>query len=319
MAFRKTAIITILLTALLSPLTTSANDKTANDLPQTHPNFTAINYLIKRDVISGGQNSELNLKTQLSLAETLKISLRSAKPNYFEGKRLESLLASPYQFEKVPGTHWAFPYFVYAKQRDLITTEQNNPDKKITRKEALKILLNAHKVTLSDNVIRLFGDVPPQHPYYAYFAYIYGGNILLPLDTNHYLPEDLISREEFFITTYRLLFKENVKTSFQIIPVTQKCTATFYSDFFEGRNTASGVPFTQNNHTAAHLTFEFGTKIEIISPKNGNSVIVEINDRGPYDDRFCFDLSKSAFEILGNTNSGWIPIEYRIIDSRNNF
>ena len=81
--------------------------------------------------------------------------------------------------------------------------------------------------------------------------------------------------------------------------------ASYYADKFHGRRTASGVPFDRNKYTAAHKKFPFGTKLRITNQANGQSVIVEVTDRGPFVKSRDIDLSKKAFmEIAKNKGNG---------------
>jgi rare lipoprotein A len=89
--------------------------------------------------------------------------------------------------------------------------------------------------------------------------------------------------------------------------------ASYYHDKFDGRKTASGEIFSNNKLTAAHKTIKFGTEIEVINIKNNKSIIVVINDRGPFTKGRDLDLSKTAFNQIGNINSGVIKIKYKII------
>jgi rare lipoprotein A len=68
--------------------------------------------------------------------------------------------------------------------------------------------------------------------------------------------------------------------------------------------TASGARFNPNGHTAASKTLPFGTKLRITNPKNGKSVIVTVNDRGPYVRGRELDLSRGAASAIGILHSG---------------
>jgi rare lipoprotein A len=76
-------------------------------------------------------------------------------------------------------------------------------------------------------------------------------------------------------------------------------TASYYSDFFEGRKTASGEIFRQEELTAAHRTLPFGTLLEVRSRATGKSVRLRVNDRGPFSGGFTIDLSKAAARAIG--------------------
>ncbi len=97
---------------------------------------------------------------------------------------------------------------------------------------------------------------------------------------------------------------DEVKTSY----------ASYYHDKFNGRKTASGAIFSNSKFTAAHRTLKFGTKVKVTNIKNGESVIVTINDRGPFHSSRALDLSKAAYDEIGSLASGTMPIEYQVID-----
>ena len=75
--------------------------------------------------------------------------------------------------------------------------------------------------------------------------------------------------------------------------------ACYYSDFFEGRKTASGERFRHKQFTAAHRTLPFGTWLEVTSVETGKSIRLKVNDRGPYSGGFVLDLTRAAARALG--------------------
>ena len=80
--------------------------------------------------------------------------------------------------------------------------------------------------------------------------------------------------------------------------------ASWYGPRFHGRLTANGEIYDQNALTAAHKSFKFGTLLRITNTQTNKSVVVRINDRGPYIPGRQIDLSKAAAEKLGVINSG---------------
>ncbi|NEO68868.1 MAG: septal ring lytic transglycosylase RlpA family protein, partial [Moorea sp. SIO3H5] len=80
--------------------------------------------------------------------------------------------------------------------------------------------------------------------------------------------------------------------------------ASWYGSAFHGRRTASGERFNQYALTAAHRTLRFGTRVKVTNLRNGRSVIVRINDRGPYIRGRIIDLSRGAARIIGLVRSG---------------
>lgn len=81
--------------------------------------------------------------------------------------------------------------------------------------------------------------------------------------------------------------------------------ASYYANKFNGQRTTSGVRFDNNDYTAAHKKFPFGTKLRITNEANGKSVIVEVIDRGPFVRSREIDLTRRAFmEIAQNKGAG---------------
>ncbi len=89
---------------------------------------------------------------------------------------------------------------------------------------------------------------------------------------------------------------------------TQEGVASYYSDRFQGKTTASGEPFDQQELTAAHPTLPFGTKVLVVREDTGSKVEVIINDRGPYAKGRIIDLSKRAAKKLGMLKRGTAPV-----------
>jgi len=65
-----------------------------------------------------------------------------------------------------------------------------------------------------------------------------------------------------------------------------------------GTETASGEPFDPDGLTAAHRTFPFGSRVTITNPRNGKSVVVRINDRGPFTRGVTIDLARGAARAI---------------------
>lgn len=75
--------------------------------------------------------------------------------------------------------------------------------------------------------------------------------------------------------------------------------ASYYAEDFNGRKTASGEVYDMNDLTAAHRTLPFGTKVKVTNVDTGRSVVVRINDRGPFRDDRVIDLSLGAAKQIG--------------------
>jgi len=97
------------------------------------------------------------------------------------------------------------------------------------------------------------------------------------------------------------------------IGYTESGKASFYAAKYQFRKTASGERYNQYDKTAAHKKLPFGTKVKVTNIKNGRSVVVKINDRGPFIKGRIIDLSKSAFSAIGDTSSGVISVKIEVI------
>lgn len=87
--------------------------------------------------------------------------------------------------------------------------------------------------------------------------------------------------------------------------------ASFYADRFNGRRTASGETFSNAAMTAAHRSLPFGTRLRLTNPATGASVVVRVNDRGPFHAGRTLDVSRAAAAELGliARGSGTVEIE----------
>jgi rare lipoprotein A len=89
--------------------------------------------------------------------------------------------------------------------------------------------------------------------------------------------------------------------------------ASWYGPGFHGRRTASGETFNSGALTAAHRYLPFGTKVRVTNVRNGRSVVVRINDRGPFTGGRVIDLSKGAAAVIGVFQSGVAPVVLEIL------
>lgn len=84
------------------------------------------------------------------------------------------------------------------------------------------------------------------------------------------------------------------------------------SYYWRGQRVASGGRFNPNAMTAAHKTLPFGTRVKVTNKRNGRSVVVTINDRGPFIRGRVIDLSKGAAKVINMTGAGVVPVSLEI-------
>ncbi|PZT89408.1 MAG: septal ring lytic transglycosylase RlpA family lipoprotein [Citromicrobium sp.] len=90
--------------------------------------------------------------------------------------------------------------------------------------------------------------------------------------------------------------------------------ASYYGRKFHGRRTANGERFDMHGLTAAHRTLPFGSKVRVTNPRNGKSVVVRINDRGPFHGGRVIDVSRAAATELGLIARGHGNVELALLD-----
>ena len=90
--------------------------------------------------------------------------------------------------------------------------------------------------------------------------------------------------------------------------------ASWYGPLFHGKKTANGETYDMNKVSAAHQTLPFGTMLEVRNLTNGRTVVVRINDRGPYVGDRVLDLSKGAARKLGMVGTGVAEVEMKILE-----
>jgi len=90
--------------------------------------------------------------------------------------------------------------------------------------------------------------------------------------------------------------------------------ASYYADDFNGKKTASGEVYDMNGLTAAHRTIPFNSKVKVTNVANGKSVVVRVNDRGPFKADRIIDLSLGAAKQIGMIGPGTIRVHLDVIE-----
>jgi len=98
-----------------------------------------------------------------------------------------------------------------------------------------------------------------------------------------------------------------------VIGSTQRGKATWYGSHSQGGPTASGERVDKNKMTAAHKTLPMNTRVRVTHEKTGKSVVVRINDRGPYGKGRIIDLSPAAAKKLGILDEGVAPVVIEVV------
>lgn len=133
----------------------------------------------------------------------------------------------------------------------------------------------------------------------------------------------LLLASSFTNQTQKIDLQDNFELSNleQTIPVNEQSLvattfggkASWYGPGFHGRLTANGERYNQNAMTAAHKNLRFGTRVKVTNLNNGRSVIVRINDRGPFVKGRVIDLSAAAARSLNMIHSGVAPVKVTVL------
>lgn len=97
------------------------------------------------------------------------------------------------------------------------------------------------------------------------------------------------------------------------LPETGQSGSCFAGYVATGTVTASGQKFNPKAYTGANLSLPFGTKVEITNSETGKSVVIRINDRGPYAGNRCFDLTSAAYQQIAPLTDSEVKIEYQVL------
>ena len=103
------------------------------------------------------------------------------------------------------------------------------------------------------------------------------------------------------------------KSQAELVGYEETGKASFYAMKYQFRKTASGERFNQLSKTAAHKKLPFGTKVRVTNLKSGKSVIVKINDRGPFVQGRIIDLTRQAFSKIADTSIGVIGVKIVVV------
>ena len=123
----------------------------------------------------------------------------------------------------------------------------------------------------------------------------------------------LIIKSISFNIIFSILFIGNQHLAVFAQTESESGMASYYSNEFQGRKTASGEKYDKTKLTAAHRTLAFGTKLRVTNIANGKSIVVIVNDRGPYSQHRLIDLSYAAAKHIDMLKQGVIEVHIEIV------
>jgi rare lipoprotein A len=110
------------------------------------------------------------------------------------------------------------------------------------------------------------------------------------------------------------LVNSQARPAAEVNAALEKGVASYYAHKYHGRTTANGEVFDMHALTAAHRTYRFGTRVKVTHLGNNRSVVVRINDRGPFVNGRIIDLSLAAAEELQMIESGLARVSLEILE-----
>ncbi len=271
------------------------------DVDVTHPYFHAIDALEEQGIIKGHQQGDIKYfrpLQEINRVEALKILLL--------GSDVSINSTGNSQFPDVAKNHWFHDVVLSAADRKIVSgfpDGQFRPDSKVTLAEFLKMLI------LSFNIH--YTPAEDYQKWYTPFIKRAQELNIIGLDAE---PSKTINRGE----GAEMIFRSQVvqELDYQPYIFSGQGTASYYNEGFAGKLTASGEIYDPFDLTAAHRTLPFDTQIRIYN-EDGKSVVVRVNDRGPYHEDRIIDLSQRAFETLAPISRGVLDIRFEIISDLN--
>ncbi len=295
-----------------------AQEAVFTDVPLGARHYVAIKFLKDHEIVDGYSDGKFKPLDNITRVEALKILLNTLfkKPDLAVTGSVDGTLStariSPLPtFADVTKDAWYYDTVQKALTQKIVNGYPDklfHPEGLITTAEALKIMLLLENQPLPALPLEKqpYSDVPVDSWISAYAAVSKDRSIVLESRTNggELVPDYDLTRGEFAQMIYNLL-QSSLGDRFG--------RATYYADSLAGGGTSNGEKYDPNLLTAAHRTLPFGTKLLVTNVANGESVIVTVNDRGPYATGVKLDLSKSAFAAIASVSAGIITVQYKIL------
>lgn len=267
------------------------------DVSSDHPHFQAISYLHQHHIVEGYPDHSFQPEKKVNRAEALKIILLGSEifvPDIHKQEIFPDVLADS----------WYAKYVLKGKNLNIVRGDDQSgffrPGDTVNLAEALKMLLFTNQIYPDLVRNNPYPDVARDSWFAPYFAYAKSHELLDGSDKVSIHPDQPVDRGVLAELIYRLKVKPKA---------TINTYASYYGKGFHGRGTASGEVFDENKFTAAHRTYSFNTYLRVTNTDNGKSVIVKVNDRGPYSSKNrVIDLSKAAFQAIAPLSNGVIPV-----------
>ena len=295
---------------ILSPLATLAESTTPfSDIGVGSPYLVQVTYLQEQGLVNGYPDHTFRPDKLINRAEAAALL---KKVLIDSGTKSTTKIPTTLAFTDVKKSEWFYTALEDLATKKIINSKAKEfrPEDTINLAEAVKMVITAEQVhnpelTLPAENKNVFKDIKGTE-WFAPYLQLANNKTLLAYSTKMNInPDQKMTRGAFADLMYRALKTREPGHFFG--------RGTFYSDSFEGLGTSNGEKYRMNEYTAANKTLPFGTKLKVTYLRNNQSVIVRVNDRGPFTPSLDLDMSRKAFTDLANPSEGIIPIEYEII------
>jgi len=289
------------------------------DLKVGNQYYMGVKYLKDLGLIQGYPDGKFQPLREVNRAEALKLLTGAIKFHSmdFEEKPLVNLEASvnastqtaACPFPDLDKSAWFYSFVCSAFTDQVVAGYPDGtfqPGQTINRVEALKMDILQAGLSTQTATAENFDDVKITDWFNDYARLANQRSFMIEDRSGNLNPSVNMNRGDFAMLIYR--------TIRSIINHSEFGNATYYGGRFDGQTTASGETFqTSSLPTAAHKTLPFGTIVKVTNLTNGKTVVVRINDRGPYVNGAIIDLSTAAFKEIDSLSTGVVPAEVEII------
>ncbi|MCT4592589.1 MAG: septal ring lytic transglycosylase RlpA family protein [Candidatus Gracilibacteria bacterium] len=274
-----------------------------SDVMPNHDNFISIISLTEDGIVNGFSDGTFRPDQDLNRAESVKMLILGA---FMKADSIPK--TNP--FPDVKKDEWFAPYVKTAMNLGVVKGTKEGkfePARTLNKAEAIKMALLINGIDIKEAKKNPYLDVKKDEWFAPYFAFAKDNSIF---DEPSYInPNAEITRGEFAEIIYRV---EDYKNNHH----PDEGGATYLADMFVGRKTANGEIFSHDDYTCAHQTLPFDTRVLVEYPEKNTSVVVRVNDRGPYAEGNIIDLTKKAFKKLDSLDRGVLNVQIKEISKK---
>ncbi len=270
-----------------------------SDVPAGSQYDTALSFLQEKGVIQGYPDGTFRPNQSVNRAEVLKM--------LYEGYKRSPQDANASPFPDVSRGQWFTKYVDDAFQRGYVQGYPDGefrPGDQVKVVEVMKILVTIGEKATYTKTSPLYEEyeLDTAQWYAPYVLFAQSRQLTDFLRTSDIPLDTPATRGLVAEMLYRILYIE--QEGLETFPNYRSGVVSYYADSFNGKSTASGETFSNSLYSTAHPGFGFGTWLQVASDETLESVLVRVNDRGPFRDSGLVDLTKKAFGVLHPTSKG---------------